>query len=171
MPHDATFVSGRAAMIMDGPWDLPRLKEATPFAWGIAPLPAGPEEAVTYLAGEQLAIFRQSDHPDEAWTFIRWIIQPEIQAFFSMQSGYLPVRHSVLERPEYQAHLEEDWGLRAFVEQIPMTRPRRRIDDYHVEINRHVAEAIERALVGGEDPEAALAASAARSNALLQGRP
>ncbi len=170
MPHDAMFVSGRVAMIMDGPWDLPRLHEAAPFEWAIAPLPAGPEGQVTYLAGEQLAIFRQSRHPDEAWTFIKWILQPEIQAFFSAESGYLPVRRSSLNLPAYQAHLEQDWALRAFIDQLPIARARRRIDDYHVEINRHVAEAIEQTLVGGADPATALAASAKRSNALLGGR-
>ena len=168
MPHDATFVSGQTAMIMDGPWDLPRLHEAAHFEWGIAPLPGGPAGQVTYLAGEQLAIFRQSPHPDEAWAFIKWILQPEIQAFFSAESGYLPVRQSALDLPEYRDHLEEDWALRAFVEQIPLARVRRSIDDHHVEINRHVAEAIERTLVGREDPAAALRAAAARSDALLE---
>ncbi|HEX7071899.1 MAG TPA: extracellular solute-binding protein, partial [Rhodothermales bacterium] len=164
----ATFVSGRAAMIFDGPWDLPRLHEAAPFDWAIAPLPAGPAGPATYLAGEQLAIFRQSKHPDEAWTFIRWVLQPDVQAYFSAESGYLPVRRSTLEIPSYRAHLEQDWALKAFIDQMPIARTRRSIDDFHVEINRYVAEAIERTLVAGEDPAATLRQAAVRSNALLQ---
>ena len=171
MPHDAMFVSGRAAMIMDGPWDLPRLHEAASFDWAVAPLPAGPAGQYTYLAGEQLAIFRQTEHPDEAWAFVKWILKPEVQAYFSAESGYLPVRQSTLDLPGYRAHLEEDQALRSFIEQLPIARVRRRIDDYHVEINRHVAEAIEQTLVGRIDPATALSASAQRSNALLESQP
>jgi hypothetical protein len=39
-----------------------------------------------------------------------------------------------------------------------------------VEINRFLAEAIERATVGGEDPGRCLAEAAERSNALLRTR-
>ncbi|HET6567322.1 MAG TPA: ABC transporter substrate-binding protein [Rhodothermales bacterium] len=168
MSHDVAFVSKYAAMIMDGPWDLPRFRKMENLDWAVAPLPEGPAGRATYLAGEHLAIFRQSEHPDAAWTFIKWMIRPETQAFFSEQSGYLPVTRSTLSLPEYQQYLEHDPALRAFVEQIPMGRPRRHIDYFHVEINRHIAEAIEKTLVGDMDPQAALNESAAKSNQLLR---
>lgn len=168
MTHDAHFAAGHVSMIMDGPWDLPMFKRLDDIDWAIAPLPAGPSEQVTYLAGEHLAVFKQTEHADAAWTFIKWVTQPEIQAFFSAESGYLPVRQSALDLPSYRAHLEDDWALRAFVEQLPLGRARRPIDLYHVEINRHIAEAIENALIGGVEPADALRASAAKSNALLQ---
>jgi ABC-type glycerol-3-phosphate transport system substrate-binding protein len=165
--HDGCFVAGACAMIMDGPWDLPRFRDLD-LDWGIAPLPAGPAGQATYLDGEHLAIFRQSEHPEAAWTFVKWMLRPDVQAFFSMESGYLPVRRSVLDRPEYRAHLAEDPGLAAFVAQIPLGRAREAIVDHQVEINRHVAEAVEKALIGRMDPQAALAESAAKSNRLLQ---
>lgn len=168
--HDLSFASGYVAMVMNGPWDLPRFRRINDFEWGVAPLPRLPGgEHATYLDGEHLAIFRQSNHADEAWTFVRWMLQPETQAFFSMESGYLPVRRAVLDLPSYRAHLEEDDGMRAFVEQMPLGRAREAIDWHSVEINRYVAEAIERSLVGGVDPGVALAESAARSNRLLRG--
>lgn len=169
--HDGCFVAQACAMILDGPWDLPRFRDL-PFDWGIAPLPAGPHGRATYLDGEHLAIFRQSAHPDAAWAFVKWMVQPETQAFFSARSGYLPVRRSVLALPEYRAHLARDPRLAAFVAQIPLGRAREAMDEHQVEINQHVAEAIERALIGREDPAAALAAMAARTDRLLQpGRP
>lgn len=164
--HDLGFAAQYVAMVMDGPWDLPRFRDLR-FDWGIAPLPAGPAGPATYLAGEHLAIFRQTEHPEAAWTFVKWMLRPDVQAFFSMESGYLPVRASTLELPEYREHLARDPGLRAFVEQIPLGRAREPIDHHQVAINRHIAEAIERTLVGGADPRAALAESAAKSNRLL----
>ncbi|MBT8400719.1 MAG: ABC transporter substrate-binding protein, partial [Rhodothermia bacterium] len=92
---EAAFISGQASMMLDGPWNLPRypttLKD---MDWGIAWLPEGPVKRATVVAGEYLAIFKQTTHPDEAWTFVKWILDPEIQAFWSMESGYLPVRQS-----------------------------------------------------------------------------
>lgn len=167
MTHDAEFIGGHVSMIMDGPWDLPTFRRLAHIDWGVAPLPAGPEGRVTYLAGEHLAIFTSTEHPDEAWTFVKWVSQPEVQAFFSAESGYLPVRRSTLDLPAYQADLADDPALKAFVDQMPLGRARRPIDFYHVEINQHIAEAIENTLIGREDPREALRASAEKSNALL----
>ncbi len=166
--HDAGFAGQRFAMILDGPWDLPKFRSIKDFAWAVAPLPVGPAGAATYLAGEHLAIFKQTQHPDEAWTFLRWVVQPETQAQFSASSGYLPVRQSVLDMAEYRSHLEQDAPLRVFVEQMTVARARRPIDFHHVEINRHIAEAIERTAVGNENPASALNEAAAKSNKLLE---
>ncbi len=167
--HDQGFVAQRFAMVLDGPWDLPRFRSLTEFEWAVAPLPAGPAGRATYLAGEHLAIFRQTQHPNEAWTFLKWVVSPDVQAQFSASSGYLPVRQSVLDIDDYRRYLDRDPALRAFVEQMPVGRVRRPIDYHHVEINRHIAEAIERTALGGIDPRTALNESAARSNALLEG--
>jgi multiple sugar transport system substrate-binding protein len=165
--HDAAFASQYIAMVMNGPWDLPRFRNLD-FDWGVAPLPQGPAGAATYFDGEHLAIFRRSQHPEAAWTFVKWMLRPDVQAFFSERSGYLPVRRSVLDLPEYRAYLDRDPGLRAFVEQIPTARSREAIDYHKVALNRHVAEAIERTIVGGVDPARALSEAADKSNRLLQ---
>jgi multiple sugar transport system substrate-binding protein len=65
------FVSGNLAMAMDGPWNLPRYKDLLKnIDWAFAPLPAGPFKSATVVGGEYLAIFKQSDYPNEAWKFI-----------------------------------------------------------------------------------------------------
>ena len=98
--HDMGFVSGKLAMIMDGPWDLPRFRQAKEIDWAVAPLPAGPGGRATYLAGEQLTIFRQSSHPAAAWTFVKWMLRPDVQARFSETSGYLPLGGVIAAQPE-----------------------------------------------------------------------
>jgi multiple sugar transport system substrate-binding protein len=166
--HDLGFASGTLAMVMDGPWNLPRYRQLSDLDWAVAPLPAGPAGRATYLAGEHLAIFKQSRHPDAAWTFVKWVLKPEIQAMFSMQSGYLPVRRSVLDREDYREFLATHPGLSGFVAQLPFGRARPRMDVYRIEINQHIAEAVERAIRGDVDPRSALNDAAARSNRLLE---
>lgn len=167
LSHDMGFSSGTIAMIMDGPWDLPQLKKLVKFDWGITSLPGGPVKKATYLAGEHLAIFRQSKHPEDTWKFVKWIISPENQAFFSEKSGYLPVRKSVLEMDSYNRFLEKDPFMKAFVEQMDIGYARGIIDYHRVEINHNIAEAVEKAIIGNMDPKAALDAAAEKSNRLL----
>lgn len=170
MAHDMAFASQRLAMVLDGPWNLPRYREMNNVDWAVAPLPAGPAQRATYLAGEHLAIFKQSKHPQAAWQFVKWIIQPEVQASFSMKSGYLPVRRSVLEMKEYQDFLATDPALKAFVDQMNWGQARGAIDNHRVEINRYLAEAIEKATLGRRDPKIVLDEAAAKANQLLLSR-
>ncbi len=163
------MASQQISMMLDGPWNLPRYPELfSRFDWGVAMLPEGPEKRATVVAGEYLAIFKQSQHPNEAWQFVKWMIQPETQAFWSMESGYLPMRQSVVDVPEYQAFLEEHPAQRAFVEQMEYAQAQRPIDFNTMQIQRLLAEAIERATVGGMAPEAALSEAAAEAEQLLR---
>ncbi len=165
--HDLGFASEHLAMVLDGPWNLPRYRQIKNFAWGVAPLPAGPAGRATYIAGEHLAVFRQSAHPQQAWSFLKWIVNPETQSFFSMQSGYLPVRRSTLALKQYREFLATDPALRVFVEQMNAGRGRSPMEAHRIEINRAIAEAIEKATLGSMDAKAALDEAAATANALL----
>jgi multiple sugar transport system substrate-binding protein len=167
--HDIGFASGKLAMIMDGPWDLPRFRTLPSTRWSVAPLPSGPGGSATYIAGEQLVIFRQSKLPAEAWTFLRWVTEPRIQARFSRNSGYLPVRQSVLLMKDYQEFLKEDTAIGVFIEQMKVGRSRTMVDRHWVEINRMLAEAIEEATLGKGEPQACLDVAVARANQKLAG--
>jgi len=168
LAHDLGFASQSLAMVMDGPWNLPRYRRMKQMDWGVAPLPAGPVCQATYLAGEHLAVFKQSAHPREAWTFIKWILRPDIQARFSMESGYLPVRRSVLNLSDYQDYLNNHPHHRAFIEQMEIGRGRETIDYYRIEINQLIAEAVEKTIVGDMDPNFMLDVAARKANILLQ---
>lgn len=165
--HDMGLASGSISMIMDGPWDLPTFRKMKNIDWAVASLPEGPKGKATYIAGESLAIFKQSKNPDAAWTFVKWVTQPEIQEMFSISSGYLPVRKSVLERDSYKAFLETDHAMKSFVEQIKIARQRPTIDRYYVNINQFIATAIEQTLIGNRSPKETLNEAAEKSNRLL----
>ncbi len=168
LAHDLAFFSQHLAMVMDGPWNLPRYRKLKNVDWAIAPLPAGPAKRATYLAGENLAIFKQSRYPHQAWKFVKWILNPEVQEMFSIKSGYLPVRKSVLKLESYQNYLDMDSRLKAFVDQMQYGQGREPINYFRVEINQTIAKAVEKSLAGGMDPKAALEEAAIKSNELLQ---
>lgn len=165
--HDMGLASGSISMIMDGPWDLPTFRKMKNIDWAVASLPEGPKGKATYIAGESLAIFKQSKNSDAAWTFVKWVTQPEIQEMFSISSGYLPVRKSVLEHDSYKAFLETDHAMKSFVEQIKIARQRPTIERYYVNINQFIATAIEQTLIGNRSPIETLNEAAEKSNNLL----
>lgn len=165
--YEVAFASKQLAMALDGPWNLPRWRQIKGLDWSIAPLPAGPAKRATIVGGEYLAIFRQSQHPKEAWTFVKWMIRPDVQAFWSMKSGYLPIRKAVTEIKEYQEFLGQNPALRAYVDQLQVSQAPSPVDFHGLRISRHLAEAIEKATLGKADPRTVLDEAAEKSNILL----
>ncbi len=156
LSHDMSFASGTVAMIMDGPWTLPLYRKIDEFEWGVAKLPKGPVKESTYLAGEYLTIFKTSKNPIESWKFIKWFTDPKIQAEFSIESGYMPVRKSTLELPNYVNYLQENEHMEGFINQIDIARGKTKIEKNKVEINQIVSGVIENVLVGNTDPMTAI---------------
>lgn len=105
--YEVAFASGRLAMTLDGPWNIPRWEQLGRLDWYVAPLPRGPANGATVVGGEYLALFKQSRNPHAAWEFMKWMLRPDVQAMWSMRSGYLPVRHAVHDIPEYRRYLDE----------------------------------------------------------------
>ena len=64
------FVSGKAAMQLNGPWSLIDTKGKAKFQVGIAPIPAGPDGSKTYTAGSGFGISRSCKTPDAAFQAI-----------------------------------------------------------------------------------------------------
>jgi ABC-type glycerol-3-phosphate transport system substrate-binding protein len=166
--YEVAFASKTLAMALDGPWNIPRWKKLGNLDWAVAPLPAGPAKRATIVGGEYLAIFRQSEHPKEAWTFVKWMVRPDVQAMWSMKSGYLPVRHAVHAIPEYREFLEKNQALKAYVDQLEVAQAPNPIDYHGLRISRHLAEAIEKAALGEQDVRTVLNEAAEKSNALLR---
>ncbi len=166
---DVAFASKRLAMAMDGPWNLPRYKDLLKnLNWAFAPLPSGPVKQATVVGGEYLAIFKQSKHPKEAWKFIKWMVRPEIQSFWAIKSGYLPVRRAVLKVPEFQEYLKKNSNFKVFVDQMEVAEAQKPIDYGALEITHNIAEAIERATIGKMDVRTVLNEAANKSNKLLK---
>jgi len=166
--YEVAFASKQLAMTLDGPWNIPRWNQIKGLDWYIAPLPEGPVKRATIVGGEYLAVFKQTQHVKEAWTFIKWVIRPEIQALWSMKSGYLPVRRAVHTIPEYTAYLENNKPLKAYVDQLDVAQAPSPMDYQGMKITVHIAEAVEKATLGRMDPKTVLDESAEKSDELLR---
>ncbi len=83
---DALFATGRTAMFMDGSWRVPSLDLVAPdLDYAVAPLPRGPRDGgrpAVMCGGVLFAISSRSKNKDEAWEFLRWLVQDEQAAAY-----------------------------------------------------------------------------------------
>lgn len=107
--NDATnvFSSGQASMMMNWPfmW-VPANDPATSKVVGkvgSALLPAGPAGTASIDGTDAYTIARLSPNPDKARQLIEFYLDKEVQKRQVLDTGWLPIRLSVLNDPEVQA--------------------------------------------------------------------
>ena len=69
------FVAGKAGMQIVGHWRVPRYLPNADFAWDFAPLPQE-KIAANRADGSCFAVAAGSEHPDEAWEFVKFLAGP-----------------------------------------------------------------------------------------------
>lgn len=92
------FLQGKAAMLLDGSWDIPFFEAQRPtFRWSVfaPPPPQGQPGYVTFHLDAGLGLNSASKYKAEARTFLEWMAEPaagallanELPGFFPMQQG------------------------------------------------------------------------------------
>ncbi len=144
------FQNGRAAMMSNGPWQIPVLAEEAPdLEWNVVTLPED-QQGASILGGENTAIVKGSENVDAAWDLLTWRQEPEELRTYLTDAGKLPSR----------SDLAEDWSddpvITVFVEQLKVAKARAYGDKYP-EISAAIQEAIQSAVGGQTDVESAVA--------------
>src|SRR6266700_7921663 len=111
------FISGSSAMVQNGTWQLPLLKQKANFKWGVVALPKYRGSA-TSLGGENWVITRTSKNVDAAWEFIKFTQDPQNYESYLLATGALPGRKDVAQHAVWQ----KDPLLGVFVNEFPYAR-------------------------------------------------
>lgn len=153
-------------MIDDGPWFYDILMsekgEFAPLEDTVRGLiPEGSAGSHSVIGGEDLVIFQNSKHPEEAWTFAKWMLTEEPQKMMS-ETGLIPTNKVAANDP---AFLEVPF-IQEFVKQMETALPRTPIAEWS-EIEQIIALNYEKALRGKMSVEDALTDSAKKADALL----
>jgi sn-glycerol 3-phosphate transport system substrate-binding protein len=144
---------------------------------GVAPVPGIPGRVPegspgVYSRSLWIMSARPEAERDAAWTFIKWLMEPEQQAEWFAGSGYLPVRNSaydfpaakdiIAKYPEFQIPVDLYAKTATTTAALgPLLGPFQQVRDA-------VAEAIESMLSGAASPDEALAAAAKNANAAIE---
>lgn len=156
------FIGGKAAMMLNGPWNFPALKAAKGLNWDVSTVPVAKEGAPSGapLGGETWTVPKtgKTDNEKAAAKIIACLMSDENQLAIANSNGLIPTRESLLE----QFAAGADPQMKGFVEQIKTARARTgvvgvRYPEYAVALYKSLGDA----LAGGKSPQAALTAAAA----------
>ena len=120
---DGDFLNGLTAAQMASTGGLTRFVREATFDWGTAFLPEGPAGFGCCTGGAGLAVLAASEKQDAAFKFVAFTSTPENTAWWSLQTGYMPVRKSARENAELVAFWDANPQARVAVEQLELTRP------------------------------------------------
>lgn len=95
----ALFLSGRLGMMEMGPWELVNVIENATFRWDVAPIPKGPGGQTTHQSVDGSFIWRRTQHPEEAWTFMKAVTSPYYGRLYMRHATKQPSRVSLV--PEF----------------------------------------------------------------------
>jgi multiple sugar transport system substrate-binding protein len=165
------FERGLFVFYITGPWNIGEFSRRLPNEmqddWATAPLPGptGPASGLSTAGGSSLVLFRESEHPEEAWKFIEYMSRPEVQVGFYELTGDLPPRleawaDTVLSRNE---------KARAFREQLGRVQPVPLVPEIEL-VMQKLAEYAEQSIRGGVPPAEAMRRLDAEVNTILEKR-
>jgi multiple sugar transport system substrate-binding protein len=79
------------------------------FNWGWAPVPVWKTRHVPF-AGTDIIMFANATDEEKkaAWEFMKYLISPDVTAFWSVNTGYIPVRKSALETNIWKENVKSD---------------------------------------------------------------
>ncbi|MCB0025032.1 MAG: sugar ABC transporter substrate-binding protein [Caldilinea sp.] len=156
------FVNGLAALMVNGPWQIPVLKSDSPdLNWEVAVLPAE-KQGASILGGENMAIVKSTSSFDDAWDLLIWRQEPENLKEYLVQAGKLPSLATLA--------TDEAWTtdpvIKVFMDQLQVAKPRNYGPKYP-EISNAVQEMMQAAVSGQKPVDAAVTEAAAKITPLL----
>jgi multiple sugar transport system substrate-binding protein len=158
------FESGRAAMTISGPWDVPAIGEQFPdLQFGVAPLPYRDKPGGN-IGGENVVVFKKSTHAALAWKWLTFLTDAEHNASIAAALGGFSTNIAAAEAAKTGA--DPTYGV--FLAQLKVARARPSVPQW-IQINDElIAPALDRAMSGKSTPEEALRKAATGTGALLK---
>jgi multiple sugar transport system substrate-binding protein len=161
--------SGQYMMIDDGPWFFSILmgdaaNKFNPIDKTVrALLPAGPGGSHSVVGGEDLVSFSNSKHPEEAWTFMKWMLGEEPQQIM-VEAGMIPTNKNAAKAID----TSKNPYIAPFIEQLNTALPRTPIPQWG-EMETIFNLSFEKAIRGEQTAADALNDAVKQINALLGG--
>jgi len=155
--HQDDFASGKVAMVWGTIVSYAFMKDKIKFRLGVAPVPHD-SDSVVIISGTNVALFK--DVPESlrirAMDFIRYFLRPDVQAYWSIHTGYLPLRESVLQHPAMRKYFSEVPGMERAIRQVEHADFEPRNPVWFTGRRYLSTEGLEPALRGYVDPEVSL---------------
>ncbi len=118
---DGIFGDGKIAMFIETIASKPYVESACvgKHGWAWAPVPKWEVQAPPF-AGTDLIMFSNISEEEKqaAWEFMKFLLSPEIQAFWSVKTGYMPAVKTALETPQWKEYIKQNPDAEVPISQI-----------------------------------------------------
>ncbi len=105
---DQLFINGSIGFFISGSWHLPNFREnMLSYDWDVTYLPCTENGQDADLGGNGFAVTKDSENPEIAAEFIKFITNTDNMRNFASQAFFNPVRFSALEGLEYPEFNEQ----------------------------------------------------------------
>ena len=161
------FQRGYFSFYFSGPWSIGDFRRRLPpeTQWATAGIPGPNGPGASAPGGSSLAVFRSTRHPEAAWAWVRYLLEPETQVRFNQITGSLPARQSAWEVPA----LASDPMIQPFKAQLARAEAVPKAPEWE-RIVTEMQIVAERMVRGEYTPETAAAEIDRRANRLLEKR-
>ena len=105
------FLGGRLAMVEDGSWALKDILAKSDFRVGVAPFPSGPVRRVTLATTDGYGIFAGTEHPEEAWELLKFLISEDYGRAMARANFLQPARPSLVD--EWASFIRDEFPEKA----------------------------------------------------------
>jgi multiple sugar transport system substrate-binding protein len=162
-PHtDVGYAKDVYANVLDGPWMVPIFKAVYPSKTvDLAPIPAGKGGSSSVVGGEDIVLFKESQHKAEAQEFIRFMLSRQTQVTMG-NIGQMPVLSELAGSPDLPAFF-------AVFQQQLKTAKARTPSPAWPKIDDAIGTAVTLAIKGQATPQQALDQAANTIDGLLKG--
>jgi multiple sugar transport system substrate-binding protein len=150
------FAAEKVAMIVASCVSRTFMAKQLKFDWGLAPLLRKKQQgAMVY--GTNIIIFSRSSLEKQrvAWEFIKWFTSPLNSARWSLNTGYVPVRKSVLKLPVMLKESEENPDSLVPIQELDHAFFEPRFSQW-LRIREYIGDAVKETLLGKTTPSEAL---------------
>ncbi len=106
VPQD--FIQQKVAMIYTSTGNMTFIRTNAKFDWNAGFMPAGKQYGAP-TGGGSFYIFDKIPRERQvaAWTFIRWMTEPQQAARWSVATGYVPIRKTELSVPAFKDYMKQ----------------------------------------------------------------
>lgn len=157
------FISGNVAMMVNGPWQIPTMRQEAPdLNWDVTLIPKDAEFA-SDIGGENYAVIAGGNE-DGALNFLEFATQEEQVSFMMNTMGYISADKAIADK---QFSAEEDAIYKKFVEQLEYAHARGPLAEWP-EVSDAISLAFNEVMTGSSTPEDAAAAAQATIDGIVQ---
>lgn len=162
------FLQQKVAMMVNGRWSVPVLREQAKFQWDVVSLPVGPSgQARVGIDASGYAIAAQSKHPNESFELIQFLLSEAALRKVANSGLIIPSRPDVAESDAFLAPGQAPASGKVFLDVIRDGVPTHTPARWN-EMSEELGLALEPVWDGKQDAKTAMSAVAPKLDRLLE---